>query len=556
MTTPWVAAPSRLAMAARPLAKTSTSPPCITRPMETSAPPQAPPAAVEDLGELASLLVGRAEMREEIGKAEAQAEQLRWDNSLLKSQLQSEAARSAAAEAQCDVACAQLAVVSDQLDAAEDSSWRRREQESAMQAHVEDVASIRIGESEERVEELMALVVQPLQQVLARLQASHVAQTRDFSFFTEAVKHQELRAEQALAEVRADCAAEQALAEDARDQRARSHCEQIRLSEEFYLAERGEMKEAHSCRCEREAAQQEFRQLVERHSQASDNLQLECSELSLRAGVAERQLLQSRSEAEELSQLLEERSNRLLERHVAASCGTRPLPRSASRSIAHEMFVALEGRMLDKVHEQNNKREPRFVALDDAAMRLSWAKAAGKLGDKASHLDLGEVLRIEFGCAARSYRLHQAALPWMCFSLYTSRRSYDFISPDEVVTQSFVLAISRLCHLAAGAIGTRRDFIAARGWCKFEATALKQRKTRMAVLRDAAARTLRRSGASDDMSDVCSSESQGSERAVSAEAEGVVAKDVPEPRRSIWERVGRLRPAVRLTATARGIMER
>lgn len=528
-------------------------PPCLTRPMEHSAPRVTRPAATKDLEELAALLVGRAELLDEIGEFEAQAQHLRSDTSLLKSELQVEAERSAAAEAQCDVACAQLAVVSDQLDAAEASAWRRREQESDMQARVQDDASIRVGASEERMEELVALVVEPLQQVLARLQVSHVVQTRDFSSFTEAVKHQELRAERALAEARTNGAAE---VEEARDQRARSHCEQVRLSEELSLAERGEMEEAHSCRCEREVAQQELRQLINQHNQASQDWRAEYSELSLRTEVTERQHLQSKAEAEELSQLLEERSNRLLERHVASSSGARTWPRPASRNIAREMLVALEGRMLDKVHEQNNRREPRFAVLDDSAMRLSWAKAAAKVGDKSSHLDLCEVLRIEYGCPARSFRLHQTASPWMCFSLYTSRRSYDFICPDDVVTQSFVLAISRLCHWAAGAIGTRRDFIAARGWCKFEATALRQRKSRMAVLREAARRTLRRSEADDNFSDACSSDDSPAVSVEAAEGEGEAAKDGPEPRRSLWERVGRLRPAVRLTATARGILER
>merc|ERR1712113_1059775 len=111
--------------------------------------------------------------------------------------------------------------------------------------------------------------------------------------------------------------------------------------------------------------------------------------------------------------------------------------------------------------------------VSDSEMLMKWSKTPGQLTRSFTRLDLYDVIRLEYGCMSRPCMLHEDALPWLCFSLYTTKRSYDFICPDENTVRAYVLVLSRLCNWASGSIQTRGKFECAKGWCKVESMCAK-----------------------------------------------------------------------------------
>merc|ERR1712032_1197165 len=144
------------------------------------------------------------------------------------------------------------------------------------------------------------------------------------------------------------------------------------------------------------------------------------------------------------------------------------LEKALERNVAREMYDIHLGVLLDKVHESNGKREQRLVMVCADEMVLRWSKDLQRLSKSHSRLDLYEVIRIHYGSMARPCILYHDVPSWLCFSLYTPRRSYDFCCPDEATVQRFVLGLSRLCDWASGAVPTRSRFVVTKGWCKLE----------------------------------------------------------------------------------------
>lgn len=173
------------------------------------------------------------------------------------------------------------------------------------------------------------------------------------------------------------------------------------------------------------------------------------------------------------------------------------LERALERNIARDMFELHQGAVLDKVHDRNCKREPRFVLVSAEEMQLRWSKDL-KHGRSFSTLDLYEVIHLHYGSMNRACVLHGDVPPWLCFSLYTARRSFDFCCPDEHTAQHFVLGLSRLCDWASGTVATRRRFMAIKGWCKLESCCFRQQTSlgqlfHVALLRLSAERSAERS---------------------------------------------------------------
>merc|ERR1719198_494527 len=102
-----------------------------------------------------------------------------------------------------------------------------------------------------------------------------------------------------------------------------------------------------------------------------------------------------------------------------------------------------------------------------------------------SGVDLYEVIRIEYSHMTRACVIYPDVEPWLTFSVYTSRRSYDFICPDERTVRAFVLTLSRLCPWAPGRVPTRSRFVALKGWCKVQEHCIKEKKSLVQLLLEA-----------------------------------------------------------------------
>jgi len=151
----------------------------------------------------------------------------------------------------------------------------------------------------------------------------------------------------------------------------------------------------------------------------------------------------------------------------------RLIQKALEQNVARELAAFHEGFVLEKVHGRNSKREPRFLWISAEKMKLYWSKGVQR-GNRSrqSSLDLYEVIQIHYGCMSRACVLYPELSPWLCFSLHTSSRSFDFCCPDEATVRACVLSLSRLCTWAAGAgalkKGGRREFKALSGWCKLQ----------------------------------------------------------------------------------------
>eukprot|EP00929_Paragymnodinium_shiwhaense_P050870 TRINITY_DN25616_c0_g2_i3.p1 TRINITY_DN25616_c0_g2~~TRINITY_DN25616_c0_g2_i3.p1 ORF type:complete len:570 (-),score=111.22 TRINITY_DN25616_c0_g2_i3:705-2414(-) len=194
------------------------------------------------------------------------------------------------------------------------------------------------------------------------------------------------------------------------------------------------------------------------------------------------QLQSCKAELEASTAVSSSRRARLQERATPSGRQQARLNRALACNVAREMRTAEEGRVLEKVTEKHGRSETRFVTASftsggssSSRAELRWGHAPGPLNPKhCKVLDLSTVLRIDYGrVRSRCTELYPAAPPWLCFSLETTERSYDFICPDEDVVQCYVLALTRLCGAAVrGGAQSRSQFKAMKGWCKVEAYCL------------------------------------------------------------------------------------
>jgi len=305
------------------------------------------------------------------------------------------------------------------------------------------------------------------------LEGDFVKQTREFGKLVTDVKEQHHQAQEDLEAARREIEKKMELLERLQSELAttqQSNVENCRSWQERVCHQ--------ACEVQVGAANAEERVTAERlrtedlMEQLQQKLQhdFEQEKLEMEERLASETAIRQKLEEElrRLDQSQQERNGKR-QRRLDKDRGLVRLERALERNIARDMFELHRGTMLEKVHAANCRREPRMVVVLADEMQLRWSKASlGALSRSQSRLDLYEVIRIHYGSMARACVLHTDVPPWLCFSLHTPRRSYDFCCPDEDTVQRFVLGLSRLCDWASGTIQTRSRFVALRGWCKLE----------------------------------------------------------------------------------------
>lgn len=149
------------------------------------------------------------------------------------------------------------------------------------------------------------------------------------------------------------------------------------------------------------------------------------------------------------------------------------MQRALDMNIADEMKKAITGFVLEKVDQRRARNQTRLVLVDDENKLLRWGAPPGPLSNNCTHLNLQHVIRIEYGRGSRAWALYQNVPMWLCFSLYTTDRSFDFICPDDESVQCMLLSISRICKNAVGRIARRGQFLALKGWIKLQSSCAK-----------------------------------------------------------------------------------
>lgn len=305
------------------------------------------------------------------------------------------------------------------------------------------------------------------------LQEAFVAQTRDFGKFVTRGKEQHRQGQEELQAARLELDKKMELLEHLQMELAltqQRHAQSSRWWKERMSHQAGEVQ-ADAADAEERVTLEKLR-TEERLEQAQREIMhdFEQEKLEMQERLASESALRQKLE-EELRRRdkFQQGLNCQRQLRLSKDRGLLRLEKALEKNIARDMFELHRGTILEKVHERNCRREPRLVVVVADEMQMRWSKTARGLSSRSqSRLDLYEVIRIHYGSMARACVLHTDVPPWLCFSLHTSRRSYDFCCPDEEAVQRFVLGLSRLCDWASGTIPTRSRFVALRAWCKLE----------------------------------------------------------------------------------------
>mmetsp|Transcript_48463 Transcript_48463/g.113424 ORF Transcript_48463/g.113424 Transcript_48463/m.113424 type:complete len:774 (-) Transcript_48463:129-2450(-) len=316
-------------------------------------------------------------------------------------------------------------------------------------------------------------VVQPLTDNLKVLQDNYVRQTREYEQFIENVRRKQFEGDQTLQEV-----LHQVSADDTSAYQMGMEMDRLRQEHSQQLVDADSYRRMQS------------------ESSVSLEQQLQASRLEL--GQAQQHLAQSAANEQQYAAQVAAQQAEIqhLKDHIARRRPPGPGPpwarRALEHNIAREMKLASTGTDLFKVHDgSGQKKEARFVVISDGEMLMKWSKTPGRLSSSCTNLDLYSVIRLDYGSMSRPAILHDEQ-PWLCFSLYSTKRSYDFICPNEAVTRAYVLTLSRLCNWASGAVQTRSRFEYLKGWCKIEESCYKKKTSLSAALIRAAGITSRR----------------------------------------------------------------
>lgn len=321
------------------------------------------------------------------------------------------------------------------------------------------------GQPDPEVEELLDLV-RSMSRALAECQESHASQNEALEGVITVLKARHQEARRGL--------------EDATREIAESRGKSDALSgmlEEL-------RKELHRCREEhgrhREAQDRSLQQVLQerdlslqtaRENEEVQRLQ-EQRVSEIQRGYKE-ELDAERSQRISLSEELAERTRQDRAKRETRGLSYRQrrhelqLSRMPPGRCTREVKVARAGRVLKKVQFKDGSLADRFVTVAPEDLELRWSKG-DHLSRSHSQVDLRTVIRLVYGTGSRAFQLKGSVMPWLCFSLYDTHRSFDFVCPDEASAGAFVCVLARFCGQADGAraLQTRSGFLSAQGWCK------------------------------------------------------------------------------------------
>lgn len=139
-------------------------------------------------------------------------------------------------------------------------------------------------------------------------------------------------------------------------------------------------------------------------------------------------------------------------------------PKSAKDcNFSKEVQEARKGVELMKISEKEGS-STKLIYIDPDDLTLVYKRSWPRRGTQ--QIDLAEIIHFGWGRSCRAYVVGQKKQmllkPWLCFSLYSKNRSFDFIVPEsrdeERDLQIMLLALSAMCPNCSGLIPTRRKF--------------------------------------------------------------------------------------------------
>ena len=123
----------------------------------------------------------------------------------------------------------------------------------------------------------------------------------------------------------------------------------------------------------------------------------------------------------------------------------------------------------------------KFVKVLDGHLTYDTTVLNVKMSSSVD-IPLDKLQRIDYGMMTRSAALMPDFAPWRCVSLFTSDRSYDFITTDDETTEALLLAVSKYATNAIGRVVTHTAFIFKRALCRDEKQRNKRGLPRLGIM--------------------------------------------------------------------------
>mmetsp|Transcript_40769 Transcript_40769/g.97881 ORF Transcript_40769/g.97881 Transcript_40769/m.97881 type:complete len:644 (+) Transcript_40769:7-1938(+) len=359
----------------------------------------------------------------------------------LNSLLEVEAEKKRAFQSRLEESRAELAVVGSSLKLAQDENEKHKQKVTRLEGQIAD---------RKRDLRILAESISNLKRLYMQIQNAFAQQTREYEAFVQEVRGHQGNATRAMRSCETDLAQLDGLVDHLKQDLSV-------LRDDF----------AHS----------------QRHM--NDRLARD------QAGVAqqERELDQDQRdwqmEKRQLEVEIEKRTDIIRKLRTNFSrAGARRRLRPKDTNFVPELQAAQQGAVLWKTsHGGANKRMQRFVMVS-RELYMKWGPNTDRNRTRKL-LDLQEVIRIEYGHTARACVLDANLQPWLCFTLYNAKRSFDFDCDDERTCRNFVLSLSRLCHWAEGAFQSRPQFEIRKALIKLDEKCIREQTTRGRLLMDA-----------------------------------------------------------------------
>jgi len=369
-----------------------------------------------------------------------------------------------------------------------DERQRREDLEKRLDANQEEL-DVRLQQGHEQrqrdrqhiammhnLKESFATIIRELFSVLEELQEKYVAQTRHYEQLAQRVRSQQADHIQSVNEAEKDTRVQQEAIGVLREhlQCARKIADE-KDADIVYIRQAAEEYE------------REARALYSKNHTVAEQVRLHQSQMSTLTAQEQqrlqRQVLEEQTKAERRKSRHRLFNNPNIAKHMARALEGVVVRKAVG--VAPEKDGKLEMRKLRVALTTGPRGEPRFL--------LRWAKEPYKTWSEKSVCDLSRVIVLGFGHSSRIpglYPQEKDMLPWRCLSVFTPRRSFDFLCRNDDDAQTLMLVLSRLCHRVQGwsllgQIPSHGRFVAAQGWCKVETTCRSRRATLYTHLKDA-----------------------------------------------------------------------
>jgi len=370
----------------------------------------------------------------------------------------------------------------------EEESGKRRDAESRLESNRDDMDHRLQSEEQRRLadrrhlsaattaKEDLARMVRELMKLVEELQTKYVNQTRHYANLAKMVREQQASQAQEI-----QTASEMV-----------SHQQRVMdfVKRHLSTARRGHESKEWELRQARDLAEDyegQVHQLLNENRNSAEHLRLKSQ---LEHEREESDIQKSEREQEEAQKRMKDAAMR----HRSLY----------NPNIAKAMHTAFEGVVVQKVSGVDPKnpvpmtvpslgyRMLKVIAVREkegvTQFYLTWSKTPpykeASFSDK-SRCDLSRVLIVGYGWSARAPTLlpqEKTVIAERCFSVYTPRRSFDFVCQSEEHAAAFVLSLSRLCQRVQGwpvqgSIPSFAKFTAAKGWVKVQTKCRGKRST-------------------------------------------------------------------------------